>query len=107
MSLPTASQHTFHANSSYDVLLTKEEGAKRMLPSSPEISFTAEHSQHTQSAPQTMQNRTTNYVEPHHKTPSNRAKTAIHNHKQTAKHKQKSLTFTTKNFFCTQRNRLS
>jgi hypothetical protein len=78
-----------------------------LFPSSSEISFPAEPSQHTQTAPQTMQNRTTNNVETHHKIPSNRANNIIQNHEQSLEHKQKTGAFTQKNFFRTQRNRLS
>jgi uncharacterized protein with GYD domain len=53
-----------------------------------------------------MQNRTTNHVEAHHKTESNSAQNTIQNHEQNAKRKQKSLTFTAKKFFCTQRSPL-
>jgi hypothetical protein len=75
-----------------------EEGVRELSPSSLEISFPAEHSQHTQSAPQTMQNRTTNYVETHHKTPANRTRDTIQKPKQRSERKQKNQTSTPKKF---------
>jgi len=64
---------------------TVEEGIRRKLPSSSEIYFPAEpvnirkrHAYQHPSAPQTMQNRTSNYVEAHLKRTSNRTR---NNHK--------------------------
>jgi hypothetical protein len=83
-----------------------EECAKRLSPSSLEISFPQSYRnmpkrygcQH-RSAPQTMQKRTTNYVKTHHKTERNRARNINQKQKHNPKNKQKRSEASPKNFF--------
>jgi len=66
-----------------------EEGAKRLLPSSSEISLPATPVQHTQTSRMPTLNFTLSNIERHAKTPSNRARNTIQNHEQRSNHKQK------------------
>jgi hypothetical protein len=90
------------------MLFKPEEGTDRLFTSSFETCFTAETPVNIRKpAPQTMQNRTTNNVETHHKTRANRPRNTIQKQEQPQERKKKDTSSLSKNFFCTQRNRLN